>query len=730
MGPAEQEQPVVYRFGKFILDARERALLADGKPIHLTNKVFDTLLLLVRHNGRLLTKDEMMTAVWEDSYVEESNLTKNISRLRKILNTSDTQLIETLPKKGYRFLAEVEEMDGEGTLLLNRNLRVKITQTQKFEPGEIEQYEEQKIVPALPASRTSRRWPMAAVGILVLVLVVLGFYLWKRRPAIQAASGPQRLTNNQNNEEVAMWTPDNRIRFARFMTRTSAESLVMHADGSGEEPGNRVIKNFSGGNWSRDGSKVLFSKTGEKPVASYIANVDGTNEVKLSFVPGSTDWSPDGSLIVFNMNAPGTSDSEIYTYGVYDGKLTNISNSPTFEANPAFSPDGKKIVFNSQRDGRPSINIFTMNVDGSDVRRLTDDPTGEVFPVFTPDGTQILFDSIRENERVGIYLMNVDSNAPPVKLSDTKYNAETRRSPFSPDGTRIVVMSDMHGDNFNIYTMSAEALKPTLLVESSDRDLSALALSPDGKKLAYQARLTDKSGELCVFDIERGRSRTLVQSPEAELFPAWSPTGDRLAYRCKNEGTSDICTTGADGGDVRNLTANPARDTAPVWAGSGDEIIFASTQDGGDALKLFRINADGSGLRGVTGKYGYEMTPALSPDGRMIAFAGDRQDGRSRALDIFLMDLADPANERILAVLPDHDGQPAFSPDGARLAFVSNADGNQEIYLVNTDGTGLVRLTRSPADDNSPQFSRDGKQILFSSNRGGRFAIYSADIPF
>ena len=74
--------------------------------------------------------------------------------------------------------------------------------------------------------------------------------------------------------------------------------------------------------------------------------------------------------------------------------------------------------------------------------------------------------------------------------------------------------------------------------------------------------------------------------------------------------------------------------------------------------------------------------------------------------------------------------QPVFSPDGTRLAFVSNADGNEEIYLVNTDGTGLVRLTRNTADDNSPQFSRDGKQIIFSSNRGGRFAIYSADIPF
>ena len=729
MPGSEQDQAVVYQFGKFVLDAQERILLVDGKPVHLANKVFETLLVLVRHNGKLLTKDEMMSSIWDQSFVEESNLAKNVSRLRKILNTSDTQLIETLPRQGYRFLADVKELDGDGTLLLNRNLRVRITQTQEFEPSESAEAQVPALPPSLPPARRANWKSIAIVGLLIALVLGLGFYLWSRKPPVETVSGLRRLTNNQNNEVAAMWTADNRIRFVRYMTRTSAESFVMNADGTDEEPGNRIIRNFSGGNWSRDGSKVLFSKAGEKPAASYIADVDGANEIKLPFVPGSTDWSPDGSLIVFNMNTPGTTDSEVYTYGVYDGKLTNISNSPTFEANPAFSPDGKKVVFNSQRDGRPAINIFIMNIDGSDVRRLTDDPTGEVFPVFTPDGTQILFNSIRENERVGIYLMNVNSHSPPVKLSDTKYNAETRQSPFSPDGSRIVFASDMHGDNFNIYTMSAEALKPTKLVAAPDRDLFGAAVSPDGKKLAYQAKLDDKSGELCLFDMETRRSRVVMRTADSELFPAWSPSGDRLAFRCKNEGMSDICTTDLEGRDVKNLTSDQSRENGVAWSATG-EIVFASTREGGDALRLFRMNSDGGAVRCVTGKYGYEMTPALSPDGRMLAFAGDRQDGKSKALDIFLTDLDLPGSEKILAVRPDHDGSPAFSPDGTRIAFVSNADGNQEIYLVNTDGTGLVRLTRDPGDDYSPQFSRDGKQIIFSSNRDGRFAIYAADLPF
>src|SRR5215467_2254582 len=98
---------VIYEFGKFVLDPNERTLLADGVPIHLPAKEFDTLLLLVEHNGHALTKEEMISAIWQDAFVEESNLAKQISRLRKILNTNGERYIETLPKHGYRFSAEL-----------------------------------------------------------------------------------------------------------------------------------------------------------------------------------------------------------------------------------------------------------------------------------------------------------------------------------------------------------------------------------------------------------------------------------------------------------------------------------------------------------------------------------------------------------------------------------------------------------------------------------------------
>ena len=129
MTEATENKGFIYEFGKFVLDPHERVLLADGKPVHLTNKVFDTLLLFVEHNGRLLTKDEMMASLWEESFVEESNLAKNISRLRKILNTDGVELIETLPRHGYRFRVDMREIDGATSLLVHRSLRVKFSNT-------------------------------------------------------------------------------------------------------------------------------------------------------------------------------------------------------------------------------------------------------------------------------------------------------------------------------------------------------------------------------------------------------------------------------------------------------------------------------------------------------------------------------------------------------------------------------------------------------------------------
>ena len=93
-----------YTFGTFRVDATERVLFNENRPVSLTPKAFDTLLALVQHSGRLLTTEELMAQVWPDSFVEGNNLAQNISTLRKVLGAAGGKYIETVPKRGYRFV--------------------------------------------------------------------------------------------------------------------------------------------------------------------------------------------------------------------------------------------------------------------------------------------------------------------------------------------------------------------------------------------------------------------------------------------------------------------------------------------------------------------------------------------------------------------------------------------------------------------------------------------------
>src|ERR1700740_288194 len=100
-----------YEFGNFRLDPGEKKLSLDGKPVSLTPKVFETLQFFVEHPGHLLAKDQLIQELWQDRFVEESNLTFNIKMLRRVLKDDARQprFIETVPRRGYRFIAEVKE---------------------------------------------------------------------------------------------------------------------------------------------------------------------------------------------------------------------------------------------------------------------------------------------------------------------------------------------------------------------------------------------------------------------------------------------------------------------------------------------------------------------------------------------------------------------------------------------------------------------------------------------
>src|SRR5262245_58468561 len=187
MGRSENN---LYEFGPFHLDTAERLLLRDSLPVPLAPKIFDTLVALVQHSGHLLTKDELMQKVWPDSFVEEVNLTVNISALRKALGDDQNgqRYIETVSKKGYRFMAPVRELVNNGAeLAVEKRIRARIG-SEEEESGvlgervEAEQSADEKALASGRRVDTEARWRLSRV-ILAACLLLAGFasalsYFW------------------------------------------------------------------------------------------------------------------------------------------------------------------------------------------------------------------------------------------------------------------------------------------------------------------------------------------------------------------------------------------------------------------------------------------------------------------------------------------------------------------------------------------------------------------------
>lgn len=167
---------VIYEFGRFVLDPGEKKLLAGDVPVHLPAKEFDTLLMLVEHNGKALTKEEMMSAIWQDSFVEEGNLAKQISRLRKIFNTNGEEFIETIPKHGYRFNADLRltTREMEEPIVLERRTVKRLTVS-------VEDKEDGDRMALKEAPRTFFTVPRIAVSILMILTGVSVIWFWSRR---------------------------------------------------------------------------------------------------------------------------------------------------------------------------------------------------------------------------------------------------------------------------------------------------------------------------------------------------------------------------------------------------------------------------------------------------------------------------------------------------------------------------------------------------------------------
>lgn len=272
--------------------------------------------------------------------------------------------------------------------------------------------------------------------------------------------------------------------------------------------------------------------------------------------------------------------------------------------------------------------------------------------------------------------------------------------------------------------------------------------------IAFQTNDGQPGGNCCVLASMRsdGANRhNLLPGYVWSYDPAWSPDGSQLAfagwYQRKNFAfdvgvLSPVPVRGRDSHvmrDVTWLTRSGSRDTSPAWAPDGRRIAFLSSRSGNRDIWI--MNADGSGQHNLTSdrandcgcgqRYRVFAQPTWSPDGSRIAFTSDRDEYGN--LEIYVMN-ADGSNVVRVTNSPGVDAEPDWSPDGRSIAFNSDRIGNEDIYVQSapTDRAGPldppaaepVRLTRSSGNDTQPDWSESGTRIAFTSDRGGISDIY------
>jgi Tol biopolymer transport system component len=215
--------------------------------------------------------------------------------------------------------------------------------------------------------------------------------------------------------------------------------------------------------------------------------------------------------------------------------------------------------------------------------------------------------------------------------------------------------------------------------------------------------------------------------------PSWSPDGTRLVFTSKTtDNNGDICIVNGDGSEFVRVTANTDVEYQPTWSPNG-RIAYIYEDGGGGGggwslgyfrqIRLVTATGDQSGSAGYNTSAQY---PAWSPDGHRLAFTSTGAFGGIGVGSGISIIEADGSG--LTAITDSADYEPSWSPDGSRITFTSKRDGNDEIYVMNANGSGQVRITDLSSSDAGPDWSPDGSKIAFTSNRGENYDLYVMDI--
>ena len=562
------ESGPIYRFGRFSLDPRERLLLCDAEPVSLTPRAFDLLVVLTENPGRLLDKSVLLEQVWGGTFVEEANLSNNISLLRKALAApgGEGRYIETVPRRGYRFVAPVTKLTPEHRTPIS--------------------------APELPANApilTETSWRTRVTRRLAVAV------------GVALAVG-------------ALWVPFIRSGLRDGVPFAGAElAKLTHAG----RTTHAIV--------SSDGRYIAYVERSPDGPSVWVRQVGAAEGVQL--VPpmrrqyvGLTFSSDDNDLFYVVREAPLVTEGALYKVPVHGGPsrrmLTRIS-SPI-----SFAPGGAEFAYlRVPQEGFGSMMVAAFDSTGEDVlppRVLAEGDFQFLAGVaWSPDGELIA--TAERNRTSG------DSRLVMVRVADGRARAinarlwrRVTRLAWLTDGGGLMINAEEQLDVGQIWHVAYPSGRSQRVNVDGSTDYAELTLTTDSRMLV--AIHEDRTSTIWVQDdANTGARQITLGKYDGRFGVRWTPD-DRIVYSSMESGNDDIWLINADGSARRQLTTHPAVDDKPSVSADGHYVFFNSDRAGD--FDLWRMDIDGGNQTRLT--HGIRVRAhQFNPGSRFVIASGN-----------------------------------------------------------------------------------------------------------
>jgi len=558
------------------------------QDIQIPPKYMHVLVYLAEHAGRLVRREDLLDTIWKNTIVVEESLTRAISELRKLLgdDPKKPEIIETIPKKGYRLIAAVtwKELTDHDSTPVNgfeqplsySDLNGKIARNENL----------------IKSSSFRMHWKKLAI---VLAIPVLGYIIWRGFfMTIQPASSAIRLmplTSYPGDENHPVLSPDgNRVAFNWDDESWFNSSIYVKVIGS-EDPLQLTTDGYvSEPAWSPDGRYISYVRWAGRGREIYVVPSLGGPERRLvedGFGARDPVWSPDGKWIAYSKFVEAEVAYFLYIVHMETQEIKQVTSSqegPVYDRKPIFSPDGNRLAFIRTYFGKQDI--YWVSMENDQIERVTNTDQWITDVDWAPDGESIIYSS-----REGIWKVPI-SGGQPVLLAAGGLKIDNIS--VARNNWRLAYEQGNREENIwqiSVADTTEEGQLPKKFIGSSRIDTD-LNISPNGRMLTF---VSDRSGHPQVW-ISLSDGSDPVQLTNFNGFnvydPIWSPNSKQIAFTAQMWGHSDTFIIDAAGGKPMQLTKSNTREISPSWSRDGKWIYFSSNRTGAMEIWKMPINGD------------------------------------------------------------------------------------------------------------------------------------------